>query len=105
MTIAEKIALVRNMTGETDDNIAFAYLELAGDTICHYADPYKRTERENLLHEYGGLQVRAAVYYLNKRGAEGEETHNENGVNRAYETGDLPPSMLREITPICGVVS
>jgi hypothetical protein len=41
---------------------------------------------------------------LNKRGAEGEITHTENGVSRQYEDGDIPPSLLRRIVPMAGVL-
>lgn len=105
MTDAAKIVLVQSMTDETDADVISAFLDLAGDAVYHYADPYKQTDKETLLEHYGGVQARAAAYFLNKRGAEGEITHNENGINRAYEKADLPESLLHEITPICGVVS
>lgn len=104
MTDAEKIALVKAMTDETEDSVVSAFLALAGDAVYHYADPYKTTEKEIVLENYGGVQARAAAYYINKRGADGESSHNENGISRSYEKADLPDSLLREITPICGVV-
>lgn len=103
MTDAEKVQMVKAMTDETDSEIVSAYLMLAGEAIYHHADPFKRSDKNTVLEDYGGLHVRAAVYFLNKRGAEGESGHSENGINRAYESSDLPPSMLREITPIAGV--
>ena len=48
-------------------------------------------------------QVEIAVYLMNKRGAEGESAHSENGVSRTYENGDVPASMLRGIVPMVGV--
>ena len=105
MTDATKIALVKSMTDETDADTISAFIELAGDAIYHYADPYKQTDKRELLENYGGVQARAAAYFLNKRGADGEVGHSENGINRSYEAADLPDSLLKEITPICGVVS
>lgn len=105
MTDSEKSVLVQAMTEETDDDIISAFLTLAGDAICNYADPYGVADKEKLLDRYGGVQVKAAVYYLNKRGAEGQTSHGENGISRGYESGDLPNSLLKEITPICGVIS
>lgn len=105
MTDAVKIALVKNMTDETDDDIISAFLTLAGEAVYHYADPYKKANMEDVLENYGGVQARAAAYYLNKRGAEGQASHSENGIGRSYEAADLPDSLLKEITPICGVVS
>lgn len=105
MTESTKIAIVKNMTDETDTDVISAFLELAGDAICHYADPFSKSDKSTLLENYGGVQTRAAAYFLNKRGAEGESGHSENGISRSYESADLPETLLREITPICGVVS
>lgn len=97
------IALVRNMTDETDGNVISAFIELAADAVYHYADPFKQTDKAELLENYGGVVARAAAYYLNKRGAEGQTSMGENGISRGYEKADLPPSLLCEITPICGI--
>ena len=105
MTDESKIVLVKSMTDEEDEEIISAFLAMAGDSVCKYCDPYKRSERETLLEEYGGVQARIAAYFLNKRGAEGENSHSENGISRGYESGDIPDSLLRELTPICGVTS
>lgn len=105
MTESTKIAIVKNMTDETDTDVISAFLELAGDAIYHYADPYKSADKNAILEQYGGVQTRAAAYFLNKRGADGEKGRGENGTTITYEAADLPPSLLREITPICGVVS
>ena len=52
--------------------------------------------------KYQSLWIDATVFLILKRGAEGEVTHNENGINRTWENGDLPASMLKEITPQVG---
>ena len=54
--------------------------------------------------KYELVHIEIAAYMLNKRGAEGEVTHSENGVSRTYEDGDIPPTLLRRITPVAGVV-
>ena len=41
---------------------------------------------------------------LNKRGAEGQTSHSENGISRSYENADIPESMLKSIIPFCGVL-
>jgi len=105
MIDSEKVVLVKAMTDETDDTIISAFLSLAGDAVAHYVDPYGIRNREEVLDAYGGVQVKAAAYYLNKRGGEGETAHSENGISRSYEAADLPPSILREIVPYCGVIS
>lgn len=46
---------------------------------------------------------RAAVIFYSKTGTEGQTGHSENGINRTYETADIPMSMINEIVPIVGV--
>jgi hypothetical protein len=99
----EKKEMVKAMTEETNDSTVSAYLGIAGNKICRKAYPYDPTVTE-VPEQYHFLQVEIAVYLLNKRGAEGEAAHSENGISRTYESGDVPPSMLRQIVPMCGVL-
>lgn len=103
MLDAEKITLVKAMAGESDESTVSAYLAMAGNKICRRAYPFDPTVME-VPEQYSLLQVEIAVYLLNKRGAEGESGHSENGISRTYENGDVPPSMLRQIVPVCGVL-
>ena len=103
MTEAEKLSMLENMTGETDQTMLSTYLALAKSVVIARAYPYG-TGDEALPYPYHGLQVEIAVFMLNKRGAEGETSHSENGVSRTYETGDIPASLLRRITPMAGVM-
>lgn len=99
----EKKEMVKAMTEETNDSTVSAYLGIAGNKICRKAYPFDPTVTE-VPDQYHFLQVEIAVYLLNKRGAEGEAAHSENGISRTYENGDVPPSMLRQIVPMCGVL-
>lgn len=54
--------------------------------------------------QYDTLQCEIAAYMLNKRGAEGQTSHSENGISRSYENADIPASMLRVVTPHVGVI-
>lgn len=105
MTDAEKIVMVKAMTDETDEDVISAFLSKAGEEIYLVADPYKTTDKDDVLEEYGGVQADAAAYYINKRGWDFQTSHSENGVSRTYESGGLPDSILRRITPKAGVVS
>lgn len=99
----EKKEMVKAMTEETNDSTVSAYLGIAGNKICRKAYPFDPTVTE-VPEQYHFLQVEIAVYLLNKRGAEGEAAHSENGISRTYENGDVPLSMLRQIVPMCGVL-
>lgn len=101
MLEAEKIAMVKAMSGETDDATVSAYLSLAGNKICRRAYPFDPTVME-VPYEYGHTQVEIAVYLLGKRGMEGQTSHSENGYSDTFESGDVPLSMMRNIVPRCG---
>lgn len=99
----EKIAMAKVLSGETDELTVSAYLKIAGSKICRKAFPFDSSMLE-VPKQYEYLQVEIAVYLLNKRGAEGETAHSENGISRTYEDGDIPPTLLRQIVPVCGVL-
>ena len=111
MTDAEKREMLTAMTGETTEAVLSTYLKLAGDKICRKAYPYDPTVT-TVPEQYESLQVEIAAYLLNKRGAEGEKTHSENGISRTYENGisrtyengDVPNSLMRQITPFAGLL-
>lgn len=105
MTDAEKLTMLTSMTGETDSNVLSTYLTLAKNVVVTRVYPFG-TGEEEVPTPYHTVQVEIAAYMLNKRGAEGETAHSENGVSRSYEDGDIPPSLLRRITPkAAGVIA
>lgn len=98
MIKAEQMAMLKAMTGETDEDILSAYLDIAGDKICRKAYPYASFAHE-VPEQYEYIQVEIAVYLINKRGAEGETAHSENGISRSYENADVPYTLMRDIVP------
>lgn len=53
---------------------------------------------------YLDLQLRIAVELFNKRGAEGQTAHSENGVSRSYSAAWVSPELLEEIVPKAEVI-
>ena len=102
MTDSEKLTMLKAMTGETDDTVLSTYLSIAGNKILRRAYPYDNSISV-VPNQYAYNQVEIAAYLLNKRGAEGETAHSENGISRTYEDGDVPPTLLREIIPFVSV--
>lgn len=107
MTNEEKLTMLRVMV-EADsedwtDEILLTYLNISGQKIINKAYPYDNTVTV-VPTRYEMLQCEIAAYLLNKRGAEGEISHSENGISRSYENADVPNSMLDVITPFCGVI-
>lgn len=108
MTDVEKLSLLRVMVGQPNeddwsDDVLLSYLKIAGEKIINRAYPYDDTVGE-VPRRYGYLQCDIANYLLNKRGAEGQTAHSENGINRSYESADVPESMLSEVIPCVGVL-
>jgi hypothetical protein len=103
MELYEKLTALRAMVGGSDtDSILSTYLNIAGQKIITKAFPYEN-EVTDVPAQYDYLQLEIAAYMMNKRGAEGQTAHSENSINRSWENGDVPISMLRTITPKVGV--
>ena len=104
MTQTEKLKLLKAMVGESDtEEVLLAYLDIAGSKIINRAYPYGTDEPE-VPTRYDFLHCEIAAYLLNKRGAEGQTGHSENGISRSYESADVPESMLSAVTPMVGVI-
>lgn len=108
MTEIEKLSMLRVMVGQPNegdwsDEVLTSYLAIAGRKIINRAYPYDDTVTE-VPRRYGYLQCDIATYLLNKRGAEGQTAHSENGISRSFESADVPESMLKEVVPHVGVL-
>lgn len=107
MTDTEKLTMLKALVGisdNTQDAVLTVYLTLSKGKILRRAFPYDTTKTVVPV-EYEILQCEIAAYLWNKRGAEGQTSHSENGISRQYENGDVPESMLKSITPLCGTVT
>ena len=103
MTREEMIAQVSAMAEEDDATVVGYYLDNAAEIILNQMYPYDES-REGLtelavLDKYLYTQMRIAVVLLNKRGADGESMHIENGINRHYSSTDIPADLRRQIVP------
>jgi hypothetical protein len=104
MTQVEKLQLLKAMVGESDtEEVLLTYLNVAGSKIVNRAYPYDPDVTE-VPRRYEFLQCEIAAYLLNKRGAEGQISHSENGISRTYTNADVPAEMLRAVTPNVGVI-
>lgn len=103
MTNADKLKMLQTMTGEQDGSVLSTYLLIAESKVLRRAYPFDPNAYQ-VPACYDMKQLEIAAYLINKRGAEGETAHSENGSSRSYEDGDVPPSMLREIVPFVGVL-
>lgn len=91
-------------TGESDATL-LVYLDMAAETVLNRLYPLKKSyEGLEVPDRYAQIQLKVAAYYLQKRGAEGEIQHIENGVHRNYGSADVPDGMLKDIVPFVAVM-
>jgi len=96
-----RLRLVADVTD--DDATLSAYLDTAKWEILTRLYPYS-DGTEELPKKFVSKQIAIAAYLLNKRGAEGETVHLENGIHRHYGFNNIPDDFLSDITPMCGVI-
>lgn len=103
----QKIAWLSRMLDDPNENpdILGIYLDLAGDKILNRMYPFT-TDYTGLSvpDRYAMMQMNIAIYLLNKRGAEGQIQHIENGIHRNYGNADVPADMLKDIVPMAQVI-
>lgn len=107
MADSYKLTKLRLMVGatESEDELLLMYLTDAERAILNHLYPMDDDLAHNIPNRYESRQVEIAAYLYNKRGAEGETSHNENGISRSYENGSIPDSMLSDIIPFGSVIS
>jgi hypothetical protein len=98
----EQLKSLLGISGTDEDALLLTLLSISAQKILDRVYPYDSTVTE-VPNRYAMKQVEIAVYLYNKRGAEGQTAHNENGINRTYESADVPESLMRGITPYVGV--
>lgn len=107
MTDAEKLAKLTLLVNESgipaSADMLTACLDVAKARIINKAYPFG-DGTETFPEKYDELHVRLAHYIFLRQGAEGETVHLENGISRHWEDGDVPATLLREITPAGGAL-
>ena len=108
MTKEKKIEMLRRLLGEddTETDILEAYLDQAKYKILNrmyqFPEFYDEYDEDiDVPDRYVGAQLNICVYLLNRRGAEGEVQHIENGIHRNYGSSDVPDAMLKDVVPFC----
>ena len=94
-----KLRLTENASDEELEDL----LESAKAVILSRRFPFGEVPDE-IENRYKDLQIRIAVEMYNKKGAEGQVSHSENGISRSFASASVSEDLLREITPKGGVV-
>lgn len=88
MELEEKVRLMKvlgkgsELANEDNDTLE-TYLLLAEQKLLNHIYPYGKGKVE-LDSKYDTKQIELAIILYNQNGAEGEESHSENGVTRKY---------------------
>jgi hypothetical protein len=83
--------------GTSDDDTEPAWPTTSGETVTD-GTTIVWTEYERPFEEkYTSLAIEMGVYLWQKRGVDGAVSFGENGVQRSFEKGSFPPSMLARI--------
>lgn len=105
----QKLDVLRMLCGQSsdvlEDNVLVEYLEQAAEIILQrcYPSTFDVTGL-NVPRRYSRLQCDIANELIQRRGAEGESHHNEDGVSRSYENAGISRSLLRRIVPFAHVL-
>ena len=106
MTNEEKItSLAVLISPDTADRDLLSILvDQAEGIVLNKRYPFGPPEGATVPPQYEHIQLQIAVELFSKMGAEGQTAHDENGINRTFESADVSPSLLRRIVPVCGSV-
>ena len=99
----EKLKVLISPETASDDLLLYL-LEQAEGIVLNKRYPFGAPEGATLSTFHQQIQIRVAVELFNKMGAEGQTAHDENGINRTWAAGDVSPSLLRMVVPVCGSV-
>ena len=115
MTVLERMKL--RIPEEPDEAVFLDCIETAKNAILSVRFPYGEFPTRKVVHEdgttteetyvekrYEDLLYRVSVDLYNKSGAEGQLGHTENGVSRQFESSWISEQLLREVTPVVGVL-
>lgn len=100
----DRLAVLISPDTASDDLLHYL-LEQAEGIVLNRRYPFGAPEEVTLSAFHEQIQLRIAVELFNKMGAEGQVGHDENGIKRTWEAGDVSPSLLRQIIPVCGSVT
>ena len=104
MSEAEKVALCQDMINDVNVTEAqiTTYLAICASRILERIYPFGGAP-DTLPDQYAYTQCELAVRMIARRGGEGETSHSENGISRAYGSVD-DEDILRRLTPYAGVI-
>lgn len=96
-----KIEIVQSLADGITVEQAVAFLAKAENAIMRRAYPFGTNKSMPTQYDY--LQCELAARYFYRLGSEGEIAHNENGINRTYDSPN-DEDLLKDVVPHIKVV-
>lgn len=107
MNKADMEKAVKQMVGDDRyDAIVPLYISLAQSAVVSRLFPMDdEASWDDVPDKFHARTCEIAVYLINKRGAEGEVSHKENGTQREYGSAAVPNAMFAGMVPFAHVPS
>lgn len=101
--LADVMTYLGDEVAESDKPVLLILINRAIRKVCmkRYPFGYTDEQKDAAMKRYHVTIFEAAVYYWAKQGADGESSHSENSISRAYESED---SIFFDITPMVKVL-
>ena len=103
MTNEEKALKLAVMIPEASVDDLLTFLGISEAIVLNRRYPFGYPDGTTVEPRYEMLQLQIAVEIYNRQGAEGEQSHSENGISRSYENAYVSSSLLKRIVPYAGV--
>lgn len=103
MTNEEKALKLAAMIPEASVDDLLTFVDISEAIVLNRRYPFGYPEGTAVEPRYEMLQLQIAVEIYNRQGAEGEQSHSENGISRSYENAYVSSSLLKRIVPYAGV--
>ena len=103
MTDTEKRTMLATLISPDveSDEVLDSMLALARGLVLNRMYPFGYPDGATVPARYEQIEIQLAVELYNKRGAEGQTAHSENGISRSWSEES---QLLRKIVPHCGSV-
>lgn len=103
MTNEEKALKLAVMIPEASVDDLLTFVDISEAIVLNRRYPFGYPDGTAVESRYEMLQLQIAVEIYNRQGAEGEQSHSENGISRSYESAYVSSSLLKKIVPYAGV--
>lgn len=97
------ITYLGDEVSETDHPVLLILINRAIRKVCakRYPFGYTDAEKEKVVDQYRDTIFAATVFYWAKQGADGENSHSENGISRSYQSEE---ELFFDVVPMVKVL-